>query len=147
MPVDSGAASSLDGILEDDALSDTNEPVLWVPYFKPNLTISMVDMFEKQNANRLAPNMAEALKVTREDQYLPLVHLNDFWVLEVSLRLLRFIFSCLNITSHIFEKCQTEWLQLMNVSAGLQAAGIPAVVAGDTTRCVVSFTVILTFAV
>lgn len=85
--VDPGAASSRDGSVEDDAPSDTDGPVLWVPYFKPNLTISMVDMFQQQNANRLPPNMAQALKVTRDDKYLPLLHLNDFWVLEVSLSL------------------------------------------------------------
>lgn len=86
--------ASLDGEVDLDTPED-DLPMLWVPYFKPNLTISMVNMFEKHNANRLAPNVAEALKVTHDDKYLPLIHLNDFWVLEVGSRhRARHVFIC-----------------------------------------------------
>lgn len=75
-----------DGFADVDVTKDEpTDHALWVPYFKPNLTISMVNMFEAQNANRLAPNMAAALQFADEDTYLPLIHLNDFWVLKVML--------------------------------------------------------------
>eukprot|EP00892_Ulva_mutabilis_P004689 jgi/Ulvmu1/2592/UM014_0043.1 len=81
--LEQSSSVSLDSALDRDGVSATEvQDTLWTPYFKPNLTIAMVNFFESQNANSLAPNMAAALKVTQDDKYLPLIHLNDFWVLK-----------------------------------------------------------------
>jgi hypothetical protein len=86
--------ASLDGVVDstgataeiDDEEEDSAEESLWFPYFKPNMTISMVDMFEAHNLNAIPPHLDPILQLSHDsEKYYPLIYFNEFWTLKVGL--------------------------------------------------------------
>jgi Cleft lip and palate transmembrane protein 1 (CLPTM1) len=88
--------SSLDSSVEeaDEALSlkaskvlaeETEEASMaWLPHFKSNMTISMVNEFGMHIANQLSPAWGKTAQIHGEhDVYNPIIHLDEFWLLKV----------------------------------------------------------------
>lgn len=68
---------------EDSAAADGP----WLPYIKPNMTISMVEMFETHNLKSLPPHMDTKLQISHgSERYYPLIYFNEFWTLKVCAR-------------------------------------------------------------
>ena len=72
---------------EDDDASVSDGP--WLPYLKPNMTISMVEMFDTHNMKSLPPHMDSALQVSENlEKYYPLIYFEEFWTLKVCAHIL-----------------------------------------------------------
>eukprot|EP00775_Hariotina_reticulata_P011130 gene11130-11284_t len=53
----------------------------WIGYYKPNLTIAMVDHFQAYPKNGIPPPVASQLLLNPDGQQYPLVYFDDFWLL------------------------------------------------------------------
>lgn len=91
-----GQAKPSQTLLDDvDSASDSDsgseaEDEPWMPYVKPNMTISMVQIFEAQNLNGLQPHMDKALQMSNaREKYYPIIYFNEFWTLTVCIQVLR----------------------------------------------------------
>jgi hypothetical protein len=68
------------------ANSKDEEP--WLPYIKPNMTMSMVQMFEVHNLRTLPAHMDGKLQISHnEEKYYPVIFFNEFWSLKVCIQL------------------------------------------------------------
>ncbi|KAL2497989.1 Transmembrane CLPTM1 family protein [Abeliophyllum distichum] len=68
----------------DDAQADNKEdgPVEWISYWKPNMTINLVDDFTRYSINAVPPNIAPHLNIEpSQGNYYPTVFFNEFWLL------------------------------------------------------------------
>ncbi|KAK3028692.1 hypothetical protein RJ639_038071 [Escallonia herrerae] len=68
----------------EDALVDSKDdrPVEWISYWKPNITINLVDDFTRYSQNAVPPNIAPYLNVENSTgDYYPIVFFNEFWLL------------------------------------------------------------------
>lgn len=58
-------------------------PPEFVSYWKPNVTISLVDDFSRYSRNGLPPHVAENLIVDEKSgNYFPTIYFNEFWLLK-----------------------------------------------------------------
>jgi hypothetical protein len=74
--------SELPSVVADD---DANKPAAPLePFFKPNLTISLVNEFQTHSIARLQPQMRDEMDVNKTSQrYYPIVQISEFWLLQV----------------------------------------------------------------
>ncbi|PQM34949.1 cleft lip and palate transmembrane protein 1 homolog [Prunus yedoensis var. nudiflora] len=62
--------------------SEDNGPVEWVSYWKPNITINLVDDFTGYAHNAVPPNVAPYLNLEPSTgNYFPTIFFNEFWLL------------------------------------------------------------------
>ncbi|CAA7396504.1 unnamed protein product [Spirodela intermedia] len=61
----------------------TNDEVLeWVSFWKPNVTVNLVEDFTRYPGNAIPPNIADSLNVEpTTGNYYPTVYFNEFWLL------------------------------------------------------------------
>ncbi|KAL5567432.1 hypothetical protein UlMin_030596 [Ulmus minor] len=70
--------------VDDDTEGDSKEDstVEWLSYWKPNITINLVDDFTRYPHNAVPPNIAPYLNVEPSSgNYFPTVVFNEFWLL------------------------------------------------------------------
>ncbi|KAK1367180.1 cleft lip and palate transmembrane protein 1-like [Heracleum sosnowskyi] len=68
----------------EDAQADLKDdgPVEWISYWRPNVTINLVDDFTKYTYNAVSPNIAPYLNVEPgAGGYYPTIYFNEFWLL------------------------------------------------------------------
>lgn len=86
-PPDLEPSASLDATTDgSDGKGDSTEQPAgpWVPYFKPNLTISMVNEHSVVPSTRMPPAFAEQADISMDlGRYYPVVHISEFWLLRV----------------------------------------------------------------
>lgn len=67
-----------------DGGTDSGPAAAWVPHWKSNLTISMVNEFGVHLDSRLPPAMAKHAKISHTmNVYEPIIHIDEFWLLKV----------------------------------------------------------------
>ncbi|XP_022966218.1 cleft lip and palate transmembrane protein 1 homolog [Cucurbita maxima] len=79
----SDTGETLKEVIDDDqvVLKDDG-PVEWVSYWKPNVTVNLVDDFTQYAHNGVPPNIAPYLNVEpTTGNYYPTIFFNDFWLL------------------------------------------------------------------
>jgi len=66
----------------ESADSNASAPdVEWVPHWKPALTISIVEDFTAYPPNGVPPQILPALRVPEAGRYLPVIFINEFWLM------------------------------------------------------------------
>ncbi|KAL3688246.1 hypothetical protein R1sor_014555 [Riccia sorocarpa] len=61
---------------------EENEERIWVSFWKPNITINVVDDFTRYPRGGAPPNIAEHLNIDESTgNYYPTVYFNEFWLL------------------------------------------------------------------
>lgn len=68
----------------DDAEDDSKDdgPVEWIAYWKPNITINLVEDFTRYGHNAVPPNIAPYLNIEpSKGNYYPTIFFNEFWLL------------------------------------------------------------------
>ncbi|XP_059656256.1 uncharacterized protein LOC132303146 [Cornus florida] len=70
-------------VIEDTKLDSKDEgPVEWVSYWKPNITVNLVDDFTGYPHNAIPPNIAPYLNTEPSTgNYYPTIFFNEFWLL------------------------------------------------------------------
>ncbi|KAL3721273.1 hypothetical protein ACJRO7_033727 [Eucalyptus globulus] len=77
---ESDGAGSVSEVTEEDK---DEGPVEWVPYWKPNITINLVEDFTRYPRNAVPPNVAPYLNVEPStESYYPTIFFNEFWLLK-----------------------------------------------------------------
>ncbi|XVE83478.1 hypothetical protein DITRI_Ditri16bG0091300 [Diplodiscus trichospermus] len=68
----------------DNAEADAKDdgPVEWIAYWKPNITINLVEDFTRYGHNAVPPNIAPYLNIEpSKGNYYPTIFFNEFWLL------------------------------------------------------------------
>lgn len=85
------------------------EPELreWISFYKPNLTISLVDHFQAYPKNAIPPQVSPYLLLNADGQQYPIVYFDEFWLLRD--KLLPVNESLDSAPLHITVKTQKFW--------------------------------------
>ncbi|XP_030551391.2 cleft lip and palate transmembrane protein 1 homolog [Rhodamnia argentea] len=76
---ESDGGGSVSEVVEEDK---DEGPVEWIPYWKPNVTINLVEDFTRYPHNAVPPNVAPYLNVEPSTgSYYPTIYFNEFWLL------------------------------------------------------------------
>ncbi|OMO90393.1 Cleft lip and palate transmembrane 1 [Corchorus capsularis] len=68
----------------DDAEADSKDdgPAEWISYWKPNITINLVEDFTRYGHNAVPPNIAPYINIEPSTgNYYPTIFFNEFWLL------------------------------------------------------------------
>ncbi|XP_022774796.1 cleft lip and palate transmembrane protein 1 homolog isoform X1 [Durio zibethinus] len=71
-------------MVADDAEADSKDdgPIEWIAYWKPNITINLVEDFTRYGHNAVPPNIAPYLNIEpSKGNYYPTIFFNEFWLL------------------------------------------------------------------
>ncbi|KAK1287779.1 hypothetical protein QJS10_CPB19g00206 [Acorus calamus] len=96
-------------------------PVEWISYWKPNITINLVDDFTKYPHNAVPPNIAEDLKVEpTSGNYYPTIYFNEFWLLRDKLIPINETVTELTLNLELGPISMTKWQLFLQIDQSFQ---------------------------
>ncbi|KAG5247582.1 cleft lip and palate transmembrane protein [Salix suchowensis] len=107
----------------DDSQADSKDdgPVEWISYWKPNVTINLVDDFTKYPHNAVPPNIAPYLNVEpTSGNYFPTISFNEFWLLRDKLIALNETVEELTLNLEVGPISMTKWQIFMQIDQSFQ---------------------------
>jgi len=107
----------------DDSQADSKDvgPVEWISYWKPNVTINLVDDFTKYPHNAVPPNIAPYLNVEpTSGNYFPTIFFNEFWLLRDKLIALNETVTELTLNLEVGPISMTKWQLFMQIDQSFQ---------------------------
>ncbi|KAB5561146.1 hypothetical protein DKX38_006103 [Salix brachista] len=107
----------------DDSQADSKDdgPVEWISYWKPNVTINLVDDFTKYPHNAVPPNIAPYLNVEpTSGNYFPTIFFNEFWLLRDKLIALNETVAELTLNLEVGPISMTKWQIFMQIDQSFQ---------------------------
>lgn len=103
------------GDLKDD------DPVEWVSYWKPNVTINLVDDFTRYAHNAVPPNIAPYLNVEpTTGNYYPTIFFNEFWLLRDKLVRINETVNELVLNLEVAPISMTKWQLFLQIDQSFQ---------------------------
>lgn len=106
---------------EVDPKDNDDGPVDWVSYWKPNITINLVDDFTKYPQNAVPPNIAPYLNVEPSSgNYYPTVFFNEFWLLRDKLIQLNETVTELPLNLEVSPISLTKWQLFLQIDQSFQ---------------------------
>uniref|UniRef100_A0A7N0TZ62 Cleft lip and palate associated transmembrane protein n=1 Tax=Kalanchoe fedtschenkoi TaxID=63787 RepID=A0A7N0TZ62_KALFE len=115
---------------EDDPLaSKVNEevdlkdegPPEWVSYWKPNVTVNLVEDFSRYNQHAVPPNIAPHLNVEPSTgNYYPTVFFNEFWLLRDKLIQLNDTVTEVPLNIEVSPISMTKWQLFLQIEQSFQ---------------------------
>ncbi|CAH9109961.1 unnamed protein product [Cuscuta europaea] len=109
-------------VLEEDP-TDTKEdvPIEWVSYWKPNLTINLVDDFTRYTQNAIPPNIAPFMNIDpTTGDYYPTVFFNEFWLLRNKLIPINDTVTKLPLHLELNPISMTKWQLFLQIDQSFQ---------------------------
>ncbi|XP_040996670.1 cleft lip and palate transmembrane protein 1 homolog [Juglans microcarpa x Juglans regia] len=104
---------------EGDSIDD--KPVEWVSYWKPNITINLVDDFTRYPHNAAPPNVAPYLNVEPSTgDYYPTIFFNEFWLLKDKLIPLNETVTELPLNLEVGPISMTKWQIFLQIDQSFQ---------------------------
>ncbi|XP_058097550.1 uncharacterized protein LOC131242735 [Magnolia sinica] len=107
----------------DESLVDSKDdgPIEWVSYWKPNITINLVDDFTRYPHNAIPPNIAGYLNVEHSTgNYYPTVFFNEFWLLRDKLIPLNDTVTELLLNLELGPISMTKWQLFLQIDQSFQ---------------------------
>ncbi|KAL1209757.1 hypothetical protein V5N11_020088 [Cardamine amara subsp. amara] len=96
-------------------------PVEWLSYWKPNVTINLVDDFAHYPQHGVPPNIAPYLLVEPSTvNYYPTVFFNEFWLLRDKLIIINETVSELPLNLEVSPISMTKWQLLQQIDQSFQ---------------------------
>ncbi|KAH6833825.1 Transmembrane CLPTM1 family protein [Perilla frutescens var. hirtella] len=116
---DDGKVSEL---AKDEQVEEKDEgPVEWKSYWKPNITINLVDDFTKYPQNAIPPNIAPYMNVEpTTGNYYPTVFFNEFWLLRDKLIQLNETVNELSLNLELAPISMTKWQLFLQIDQSFQ---------------------------
>uniref|UniRef100_A0A2P2NGP9 Cleft lip and palate transmembrane protein n=1 Tax=Rhizophora mucronata TaxID=61149 RepID=A0A2P2NGP9_RHIMU len=108
---------------DDDGQIDLKDdgPVEWVSYWKPNVTINLVDDFTRYPHNGVPPNIAPYLNIESSmGNYFPTVFFNEFWLLRDKLIAINDTVTELPLNLEVAPISMTKWQLFMQIDQSFQ---------------------------
>ncbi|KAJ6809282.1 cleft lip and palate transmembrane protein 1-like protein isoform X1 [Iris pallida] len=109
--------------VEDDKKDEAKDegPVEWVSYWKPNVTINLVDDFTRYPHNAIPPTVAAHLNVDPiTGNYYPTVFFNEFWLLRDKLILLNDTVKEVTLNLELSPIGMTKWQMFLQIEQSFQ---------------------------
>ncbi|KAJ4839482.1 hypothetical protein Tsubulata_030719 [Turnera subulata] len=104
-----------EGDLKDDA------PAEWISYWKPNVTINLVDDFTRYSHNAVPPNVAPYMNIEPSTgNYYPTVFFNEFWLLRDKLVAINETVTELPLNLEVSPISMTKWQLFLQIDQSFQ---------------------------
>ncbi|KAM7513915.1 hypothetical protein LguiA_003498 [Lonicera macranthoides] len=118
----SGEGDAVSEVVEDAQLDSKDDgPVEWVSYWKPNITVNLVDDFTKYTQNAVPPNIAPYLNVEPSTgNYYPTIFFNEFWLLRDKLIQINETVTELPLHLEVGPISMTKWQLFLQVDQSFQ---------------------------
>ncbi|KAL6583490.1 hypothetical protein OROMI_005568 [Orobanche minor] len=96
-------------------------PVEWTSYWKPNVTINLVDDFTRYSQNALPPNIAPYLNIEpTTGNYYPTIYFNEFWLLRDKLVPINETVNELSLNLEVGPISMTKWQLFLQIDQSFQ---------------------------
>lgn len=96
-------------------------PPEWISYWKPNVTINLVDDFTSYSANAVPPNIAPHLNVEpKTGNYFPTIYFNEFWLLKDKLIPINETVTELPLNLEVGPISMTKWQLFLQIDESFQ---------------------------
>ncbi|KAI7734934.1 hypothetical protein M8C21_020470 [Ambrosia artemisiifolia] len=116
---------------EDDSVSEVVEepqadlkddgPAEYISYWKPNITINLVDDFTKYSQRSVPPNVAPYMNIEpTTGNYYPTVYFNEFWLLRDKLTALNDTVTELPLHLEVAPISMTKWQLFLQIDQSFQ---------------------------
>lgn len=103
-----------------EATKDDN-PVEWVSYWKPNITVNLVDDFTRYPRNAVPPNIEPHLNIEpKTGNYYPTVFFNEFWLLRDKLIMINDTITELPLNLEVGPMSMTKWQLFQQIDQSFQ---------------------------
>ncbi|CAI9777529.1 unnamed protein product [Fraxinus pennsylvanica] len=119
---DSRDDENVSEVTEDDKVENREGgPVEWISYWKPNITINLVDDFTRYSQNEVPPNIAPFLNIEPgTGNYYPTVFFNEFWLLRDKLIPLNETVNELPLHLEVGPMSMTKWQLFLQIDQSFQ---------------------------
>ncbi|KAF3787570.1 Cleft lip and palate transmembrane protein [Nymphaea thermarum] len=109
-------------VSEKNAVTDEDSgPPEWVPYWKPNITINLVDDFNRYPHNAIPPNIAGYINIEPSTMsYYPTLYFNEFWLLRDKLIPINETVSELPLNLELGLISLTKWQLFLQIEQSFQ---------------------------
>lgn len=108
-------------VVEEKEGSEDDKPVEWISYWKPNITVNLVEDFTRYRKNAVPPNIAPYLNVEMETgNYYPTVFFNEFWLLRNKLIPLNDTVKELTLNLEVGPISMTKWQLFLQIDQSFQ---------------------------
>ncbi|KAG8383339.1 hypothetical protein BUALT_Bualt04G0002200 [Buddleja alternifolia] len=107
----------------EDAQVDGKEdgPVEWISYWKPNITINLVDDFTRYTQNAVPPNIAPYMNIEPSTgNYYPTIYFNEFWLLRDKLIPVNGTVNELPLNLEVGPISMTKWQLFLQIDQSFQ---------------------------
>lgn len=107
----------------DDQENDSKDdgPLEWVSYWKPNVTINLVEDFTRYSQNAVPPNIAPYLKMDFDTgNYYPIIFFNEFWLLRDKLIQINETVAELPLNLEVGPISMTKWQLFLQIDQSFQ---------------------------
>ncbi|KAK8921922.1 hypothetical protein KSP39_PZI019958 [Platanthera zijinensis] len=109
--------------VKDDLQSDFKDEgtLEWISYWKPNITINLVDDFNRYAYNAIPPNVAGYLNIDPTTKnYFPTIYFNEFWLLKDKLIALNDTVEELPLNLEVGPISSTKWQFFLQIEQSFQ---------------------------
>lgn len=109
-------------VTEDSQQEPKEEgPVEWISYWKPNVTINLLDDFTRYSLNAVPPNVAPYLNVEpKTGNYFPTIFFNEFWLLRDKLIQVNETVTELPLHLEVGPMSMTKWQLFLQIDQSFQ---------------------------
>ncbi|GFZ18715.1 transmembrane CLPTM1 family protein [Actinidia rufa] len=107
----------------DEAQDDANDdgPVEWVSYWKPNITVNLIDDFTRYPKNAVPPNIDPYMNLEpKTGNYYPTIFFNEFWLLRDKLIPINDTVTDLPLNLEVGPISMTKWQMFLQIDQSFQ---------------------------
>ncbi|GLT48973.1 hypothetical protein SLA2020_225600 [Shorea laevis] len=107
----------------DDGEVDSKDdgPVEWISYWKPNITINLVEDFSRYSQNAVPPNIAPYINIdSTTGNYYPTIFFNEFWLLRDKLIAINETVNELPLNLEVSPISMTKWQLFQQIDQSFQ---------------------------
>ncbi|CAN8256856.1 unnamed protein product [Cochlearia groenlandica] len=121
-PKDSDESNAeVEGVDGNDSDLKDEGPVEWISYWKPNVTINLIDDFTRYPQHGVPPNIFPYLQVEPTSvNYYPTVFFNEFWLLRDKLIAINESVSELPLNLEVSPMSMTKWQLFQQIDQSFQ---------------------------
>ncbi|XP_051148823.1 uncharacterized protein LOC127263698 [Andrographis paniculata] len=116
-------STSNDEKVVQDAFVDDKEigPIEWTSYWKPNITINLVEDFTRYPQNAVPPNIAPYMNIEpNTGNYYPTIFFNEFWLLRDKLIPINETVNELPLNLEVGPISMTKWQLFLQIDQSFQ---------------------------
>ncbi|KAI3450959.1 hypothetical protein Pfo_007624 [Paulownia fortunei] len=119
---DTSDDESVSEVAKDSQVDDKEDGLVeWTSYWKPNITINLVDDFTRYPQNAVPPNIAPYLNIEPSmGNYYPIIFFNEFWLLRDKLIPINETVNELPLNLEVGPISMTKWQLFLQIDQSFQ---------------------------